>query len=59
MHLNPEPFLNGLGQLVRSERGIFGSLLEDKIHHLAGQLVPALRAPFVGKQAEDAILLER
>ena len=27
MHLNPELFLNGLGQLLRSERGIVGSLL--------------------------------
>src|SRR6516225_6985640 len=59
MHLNPEPFLNRLGQLLWSQCRIFGSLLEDKLHHLAGQLVPSLRPPLVGKQAEDSVLLER
>ena len=59
MHPNPKSFLNGLGQLLGSERGIFDALLENKIHHFAGQLVPALRPSFVREQAEDTVLLER
>jgi|SRR5947209_7450247 len=59
MHLHREALLNGLGQLFGSERGIFGALLEDKNHHFAGQLVPALRTPFVRKQAEYSVLLKR
>ena len=47
MHLNSKPLLNGFGQLFGGQRRIFGSLLENKIHYFAGQLVPSLRAAFV------------
>jgi len=59
MHPKPESLLDGFGQLFRVERRIGGSLLRDKLHHLGGQLVPALRAALVRKQAEYAVLLKR
>ena len=58
MYLNPETFLNSLGQLFWTECGVFGSQLKDKIHHFAGQLVSSLRTTLVRKQAEDSVLLE-
>src|ERR1035438_7591776 len=39
MDLNPEPLLNGPGQLPGGERGIGRQLPGDKLHHLGGQFV--------------------
>ena len=58
MNLNAKPFLNGLGQLFGSKRRILGSLVENKIHYFAGQLVPSLRAAFVREQAKHPVLLK-
>jgi len=58
VHLNLEPFPDGLGQLLRSPGSICGSLLGHELHHLGGQLVAALRAALVRKQAEESVLLK-
>jgi hypothetical protein len=59
VHLNPEPLVDGLGRLLGGERGIDGSLLGDKLHHLGGEFVPTSWAAFVQKQAEYAVPLKR
>lgn len=58
MHLNLEPFPDGLGQLLRGQGRICGSLLRNELHNLGGQLVAALRAALVRKQAEQPVLLK-
>ena len=58
MHLNLEPFPDGLGQLLRGQGRICGSLLRNELHHLGSQLVAALRAALVRKQAEESVLLK-
>ena len=58
MHLKLEPFPDGLGQLLRGQGRIAGSLLRNELHNLGGQLVAALRAAFVRKQAEESVLLK-
>src|SRR5262249_34858587 len=58
MHHESDLLLNGFGQLLQTERRIFGSLLNNKLHHFVGQFVSSLGAAFVGEQAEDSILLK-
>ena len=59
VHLKLEPFPDGLGQLLRSQESICGSLLCNELHHLGSQFVAALRAALVRKQAEESVLLKR
>ncbi len=58
MHLNLEPFPDGLGQLLRGQGRICGSLLRNELHNFGGQFVAALRSAFVRKQAEESVLLK-
>lgn len=58
MHLNLEPFADRLGQLLRGQGSICGSLLGNELHYLGSQFVAALRAAFVRKQAEESVLLK-
>ncbi len=58
MHLNLEPFPDGLGQLLRGQGRICGSLLGNELQNLGGQLVAALRATLVRNQAEQTVLLK-
>ena len=59
VHLNLEPLPDGLGQLLRGQGNIYGSLLCNELHHLGSQFVAALRAALVRKQAEESVLLKR
>ncbi len=58
MDLNPEPLLNGPGQLPGGERGIGRQLPGDKLHHLGGQFVSTLRAALLRQQAEYTVVLK-